>query len=74
MSDTNAAKREKIEWMIEQQRKFVEYERANGITGKDFFAPDDSEMGQFISAYREQYHDTAVSVIDMAHEVKSSRR
>ena len=50
MSDPTAAKREKIQWMIDQQKKFIEYERNHGISGKDFFAPDDSEKGRFIAS------------------------
>lgn len=74
MSDATATKREKIEWMIEQQRQFIEFERKNGISGKDFFHPDDSEMGTFINAYRTDYQNTATEVVDLAHEVKGSRR
>lgn len=74
MSDPVAAKREKIQWMIDQQKQFIDYEHRNGISGKDFFHPDDSEMGQFIAAYRKQYEDTATEVVDMAHAVKESHR
>lgn len=74
MSDPVATKRQKIEWMIEQQRKFIEYEHEHGVSGKDFFAPDESDMGKFIAAYREQYQATATEVIDMAHDVKKSKR
>ena len=74
MSDQAAAKREKIQWMIEQQKRFIEYEDRHGVTGKDFFAPDDSEMGQFIAGYRQQYEIAATEVIDMAHAMKSSHR
>lgn len=74
MSDQDAAKREKIQWMIEQQKRFIEYERKNGVTGKDFFSPDDSEMGRFIGGYRQQYEVAATEVIDMAHAMKDSHR
>ena len=68
-----STKAEKIKWMIEQQKKFLDYERAQGIDGAAFFDPDDSEMGQFIKAYRQEYHDTAVEVMNMAHEDKGSK-
>jgi hypothetical protein len=74
MSDSTATKRDKIQWMIEQQRKFIEYEHENGMSGKDFFAPDQSEMGRFIADYREQYQATATEVVDLAHQVKGSKR
>lgn len=67
-----SAKSEKIAWMIEQQKKFLEFERANGIGGGDFFNPDDSEMGKFIAAYRHDYHNTAVDVMGLAHADKGS--
>ena len=74
MSDPTAIKREKIQWMIDQQKKFIEYERNHGISGKDFFAPDDSEKGRFIASYRTQYEAAATQVVDMAHAAKESRR
>lgn len=74
MSDPVKTKREKIAWMIAQQRKFIEYEHAHGITGQDFFAPDESEVGRFIATYRQDYEPTAAAVADMAHDIKQSQR
>lgn len=68
-----STKAEKIKWMIEQQKKFLEFERANGINGGDFFDPKDDEMGKFIAEYREQYHNTAVEVMNFAHDDKGSK-
>lgn len=74
MNDIVKTKREKIAWMIAQQRQFIEYEHTHGITGHDFFAPDDSEVGRFIATYRQDYEPVATAVADMAHGVKQSHR
>jgi hypothetical protein len=73
MSDKAALIEEKkdlIEQMLEMQRQFIEYEHANGITGKDYWASEDG----LLADYREKYRDMAMRVVELAHEIVGSRR
>ncbi len=63
-------KQELIKEMLEMQKKFIEYEHANGITPSDYYnAPDDNEL---LSTYRKKYRDLAMKVVDLAHAEKGS--
>lgn len=64
-------KRKMIEEMLEMQRKFIEYERKNGVDPKDYFAPD---SGHDLDGYRDKYADLATKVVDIAHQEKGSSR
>jgi len=73
MSDKAALIKEKqglIDQMLDMQRQFVEYEHANGLTGKDYWA---SEEG-LLAGYRQKYEEMANRVVDLAHEIVGSRR
>jgi hypothetical protein len=73
MSDKAALIKEKqelIDQMLDMQRQFIEYEHANGITGKDYWASEDG----LLSDYRQKYMDMANRVVDLAHEIVGSRR
>ncbi len=64
-------KQELIKKMLEMQKKFIEYEHANGVAPVDYFAP---EGGHELDGYRDQYSDMAMKVVDMAHAEKGSRK
>ena len=73
MSDKAALIQEKkqlIDQMLDMQRQFIEYEHANGITGKDSWASTDG----LLADYRQKYMDMANRVVDLAHEIVGSKR
>lgn len=71
MSDVEAlkAEREKLmAEMIEMQEKFVEYEHANGISGKDYYYSQDG----LLKDYRQAYMEKAMRVVELAHQIVGS--
>lgn len=65
------SKQEKIQELIAMQKKFIEYEHANGLDPQDYYAPD---SGHELDGYKEKYRDIAMEVMQAAHdEVGSSR-
>jgi hypothetical protein len=73
MSDKAALIKEKqdlITQMLDMQRQFIEYEHANGISGKDYWASSDG----LLADYREKYVAMADRVVDLAHQIVGSRR
>ena len=60
-----------IQAMIEMQKKFIEYEHANGLDPQDYYAP---KSGHELDGYKEKYQEIAMEVMQTAHdEVGSSR-
>jgi len=73
MSDIAALKQEKqelIDKMLEMQKQFIAYEHENGISGKDYWAPQEG----LLVDYRQEYMDMANRVVDIAHEIVGSSR
>jgi hypothetical protein len=71
MSDVAAlkAEREKLmAEMIEMQKKFVEFEHANGVSGKDYYYSQDG----LLKDYRQVYMEKAMRVVDLAHQIVGS--
>lgn len=64
-------KAELIKKMLEMQKRFMEYERPNGVTQEEYFAPT---SGHILDDYREKYAEMAMKVVDLAHADKGSRR
>ncbi len=64
-------KQELIKQMIEMQKKFIEYEHANGVTQQEYYTADDKHA---LGDYRHTYAELANKLIDMAHEEKGSHR
>ena len=64
-------KQQIIQQMLEMQKKFMDYEHANGVDPGDYFNPED---GHDLDGYRQKYQELANRLIDMAHEEKGSRR
>ena len=57
--------------LIEKQKKFMAYERANGLDPKDYYTPaSDHEL----SGYTEDYNDEAMKLLELAHAEKGSTR
>ncbi len=64
-------KKARIAELIAMQKKFIEYERENGVDMKDYFAP---ESGHLLDGYKENYMEKAMELVDIAHEEKGSHR
>ncbi len=71
MSDVSKEKRELIEQMLEMQKKFIEQERASGVSPVQYWA---GQEGHPLFQYKEKYAELATKVIDLAHQEKGSRR
>ena len=66
-----STKQEKIEKMLEMQRKFIALDREKGVGMDEYFLP---EEGSELHNYRQEYADAASEVVDIAHEEKGSKR
>lgn len=64
-------KQEMIKRMLEMQKKFIEYEHANGVEPQDYFTPG---AGHPLDGYRQEYMDLAMKVVEIAHGEKGSKR
>ncbi len=66
-----ADKQALIAELISMQKKFQEYERANGVNPKDYFTPDDDHE---LAGYRQKYNELAMQLVDVAHAEVGSER
>ncbi|MDH5395401.1 MAG: hypothetical protein OEW97_03945 [Gammaproteobacteria bacterium] len=57
--------------MLEMQKKFMEYERKNGVSAEEYFA---AKPGSELEGYADKYQELANKVDAMAHEDKGSKR
>ena len=64
-------KQDLIARMLEMQKKFMDYEHANGVEMEDYFA---AQEGHLLKGYRQEYMEMANKLVDMAHEEKGSHR
>ncbi len=63
-------KQEKIEKLLEMQRRFIALDRERGVSMDEYFAPEeDSELRD----YRKDYAECAMEVVQLAHEEKGSK-
>jgi hypothetical protein len=63
-------KQEKIQKMIDMQKKFTALEQEKGVDQVDYFKP---EEGSVLEGYRQEYRDLSMSVVDDAHEEVGSK-
>jgi len=71
MSDVETLKAEKaklIEEMIDLQKKFIDFEHENGISGKDYYY---SQEG-LLKDYRQVYAEKAMRVVELSHQIVGS--
>jgi hypothetical protein len=66
-----STKQEKIQQLIDMQKKFIEYEHKNGFDPQDYFAP---QSGHELDGYKEKYQDMALDVMQTAHDEIGSKR
>jgi hypothetical protein len=64
-------KQELIAKLLELQKKFIDYEHANGVEMQDYFVPED---GHPLHGFRQEYQALANQLVDMAHAEKGSHR
>lgn len=64
-----SSKQEKIQKMLELQKKFIELEQSGEITAEKYFAPED---GSTLDGFREEYAKLAMEVVAEAHKEKGS--
>ena len=66
-----SAKQEKIEKMLEMQRRFIALDHERGVGMDEYFDPsEDSELYN----YRQEYTVCAREVVDLAHKEKGSKK
>ncbi len=71
MNDIEALKAEKAELiaeMLDMQKKFIEIEHENGISGKDYYYSDEG----LLKDYREVYMQKAMRVVELSHQIVGS--
>jgi hypothetical protein len=71
MSDIEALKAEKatlIAEMLDMQKKFIDHEHDNGISGKDYYYSTDG----LLKDYRESYMQKAMRVVELSHQIVGS--
>jgi len=66
-----STKQEKIQKMLDMQKKFIANEHANGFDAKDYYTP---ESGSVLDGYIDTYNDIAVDVMNDAHGERGSER
>ena len=66
-----SSKQDKIKKMLEMQKKFIELDRAHGVSAEEYFTP---ESGAELEGYREDYANIAMEVLEAAHTEKGSHR
>ncbi len=64
-----SSKQDKIKKMLEMQKKFIELDRARGVSAEEYFTPKD---GTELDGYRDEYSKLAMDVVDVAHKEKGS--
>jgi hypothetical protein len=64
-------KQELIAKLLEMQKKFIDYEHANGVEMQDYFVP---EEGHPLHNFRQEFMTLANQLVDMAHAEKGSHR
>lgn len=64
-------KQQMIAKLLEMQKKFIDYEHANGVEMKDYFVP---EEGHPLHNFRQDYMDLAMQLVETAHTEKGSHR
>lgn len=72
MSDVEALKTEKaalIAEMLDMQKKFIDFEHDNGISGKDYYFSQDG----LLKDYREIYMQKAMRVVELSHQIVGSQ-
>jgi len=65
-----STKQEKIQKMLDMQKRFIAHEQANGFDAKEYYTPD---SGSVLDGYIDSYNDIAVEVMNDAHKERGSK-
>ena len=64
-----SSKQDKIKKLLEMQKKFIELDRARGVSAEEYFTPkEDAEL----AGYKDEYSKLAMEVVEEAHKEKGS--
>ena len=66
-----SSKQEKIQKLLEMQRKFIELEQAGELTAESYWLP---EKGSELEGFKDEYSKIAMNVVDDAHDEVGSKR
>ena len=66
-----STKQEKIEKLLEMQRRFIARDRERGVDMQEYFTPEEDSP---LHNYRQEYMQHAMEVVELAHEEKGSKR
>ena len=64
-------KQDLIKKLLELQKKFMGYDKKNGVEQEDYFA---AEEGHPLYHFSQEYNVLSNKLVDMAHEEKGSHR
>ena len=64
-------KQQLIKEMLQMQRQFIQLERAGRVTPKSYFAPTAEDP---LYNYRKDFTEKAMTLVDMAHAERGSKR
>ena len=64
-------KQDLINKLLVMQKKFMDYDKKNGVEMEDYFA---AEEGHPLYHFRQEYSELSNKLVDMAHKEKGSHR
>ncbi len=64
-------KQEKIQKMLDMQKRFREKEQSDGVSMEEYLSPSE---GSPLNNYRQEYMKLAMEIVDEAHEEVGSKR
>ena len=64
-----SSKQDKIQKMLEMQKKFIELEQKGEVTAEGYWAP---ENGSDLDGFKDEYSKLAMEVVEDAHKEKGS--
>ena len=64
-----SSKQEKIQKMLEMQKKFIKLEQSGEVTAEGYWAPKD---GSDLDGFKDEYAKLAMEVVADAHKEKGS--
>lgn len=73
MSDKDALRKERTELINKldaMQKQFIEIEKKQGVSGKDYWGSTDG----LLADYREKYAEMSTRLVDVSHQIVGSSR
>ena len=66
-----ASKQERIQKLLEMQKKFIELEQKGEVTPESYWLPKE---GSDLDGFKDEYTKLAMKVVDDAHDEVGSKR